>query len=97
MTPGNEGCGYVLRRMMRRAVRAARLLGVEGQVLPQLMPVARDAMALSYPELATDYDRISMIAHGEEEVFSAIGRRGRSWAVPLCWAVPGVASRIAPA
>ncbi len=70
VTPGNEGRGYVLRRIMRRAVRAARLLGIEGQVLPQLMPVARDAMAPSYPELATDYDRISMIAYGEEEAFS---------------------------
>ncbi len=69
VTPGNEGRGYVLRRIMRRAIRSARLLGVRGPVFPELLPVSRDAMALGYPELATDYDRISMIAYGEEEAF----------------------------
>ena len=72
VTPSNEGRGYVLRRILRRAVRSARMLGGEfsdGAVLPQLLPVARDAMAPSYPELATDYDRIAMIAYGEEDAF----------------------------
>jgi alanyl-tRNA synthetase len=72
VTPSNEGRGYVLRRILRRAVRSARMLGGEftdGSVLPQLLPVARDAMAPSYPELATDYDRIAMIAYGEEDAF----------------------------
>ncbi|MHA3702556.1 alanine--tRNA ligase [Jatrophihabitans sp. YIM 134969] len=72
VTPSNEGRGYVLRRILRRAVRAARLLGGEftdGEVLPQLLPVARDAMSPSYPELATDYDRIAMIAYAEEATF----------------------------
>jgi alanyl-tRNA synthetase len=72
VTPSNEGRGYVLRRILRRAVRSARMLGGEftdGAVLPQLLPVARDSMAPSYPELATDYDRIAMIAYGEEDAF----------------------------
>ena len=72
VTPSNEGRGYVLRRILRRAVRSARLLGGEftdGEVLPQLLPVARDAMSPSYPELATDYDRIAMIAYAEEASF----------------------------
>ncbi|HST49995.1 alanine--tRNA ligase [Jatrophihabitans sp.] len=72
VTPSNEGRGYVLRRILRRAVRSARMLGGEftdGAVLPQLLPVSRDAMAPSYPELATDYDRIAMIAYGEEDAF----------------------------
>src|SRR5436305_13814331 len=42
VTPGNEGRGYVLRRILRRVVRSMRLLGYEDRVLPELMPVARD-------------------------------------------------------
>ena len=53
VTPGNEARGYVLRRLLRRVVRSMRLLGVADPVLPELMPVSRDLMAESYPELAT--------------------------------------------
>lgn len=67
--PSNEGRGYVLRRLLRRSVRAMRLLGVDGASLPTLLPVSRDAMSPSYPELATDFDRISQVAYGEEEAF----------------------------
>ncbi|GII99033.1 alanyl-tRNA synthetase [Sediminihabitans luteus] len=67
--PSNEGRGYVLRRLLRRAVRAMRLLGVEGVSMPTLLPVSRDAMSPSYPELATDFERISAIAYAEEEAF----------------------------
>ncbi|MGC0271550.1 alanine--tRNA ligase [Pseudactinotalea sp. Z1739] len=67
--PGNEGRGYVLRRLVRRAVRAARLLGVDTAALPELLPVSRDAMSPSYPELAQDFDRISQVAYAEEEAF----------------------------
>jgi alanyl-tRNA synthetase len=69
VTPSNEGRGYVLRRMLRRTIRAVRLLGYDKPSLPELLPVSRDLMADSYPELATDYGRISMIAHAEEETF----------------------------
>ena len=51
VTPGNEARGYVLRRLLRRAVRSMRLLGVEDRALPELLPVSRDKMAMSYPEL----------------------------------------------
>ncbi|WAL40916.1 alanine--tRNA ligase [Brevibacterium sp. BRM-1] len=67
--PANEGRGYILRRLLRRAVRAMRLLGVTEPVLPALLPVSRDAMQASYPELASDFDRISRIAHAEETAF----------------------------
>ena len=67
--PSNEGRGYVLRRLLRRSVRAMRLLGVDTPALPHLLPVSRDAMAPSYPELERDFDRISATAYGEEETF----------------------------
>jgi alanyl-tRNA synthetase len=76
VTPSNEGRGYVLRRILRRAIRAMRLLGVEGPVLPELLPVSRDAMSPSYPELASDFDRISTYAYAEEEAFLHTLRAG---------------------
>lgn len=69
VSPSNEGRGYILRRLLRRTVRAMRLLGVEGATFPQLFPESRDAMASAYPEVASDYDRIARIAYAEEETF----------------------------
>jgi alanyl-tRNA synthetase len=69
VTPGNEGRGYILRRLLRRAVRSMKLLGVDEATLPELLPVSRDAMSASYPELATDFGRISAVAYAEEEAF----------------------------
>jgi alanyl-tRNA synthetase len=69
VTPSNEGRGYVLRRIMRRAIRSMRLLGHADPALPHLLPVARDCMAPSYPELATDFERIATYAYAEEEAF----------------------------
>jgi alanyl-tRNA synthetase len=76
VTPSNEGRGYVLRRIMRRAIRAMRLLGWEEAALPQLLPVARDCMSPSYPELAEDFGRISTYAYAEEESFLSTLRAG---------------------
>ncbi|HEY5182853.1 MAG TPA: alanine--tRNA ligase, partial [Dermatophilaceae bacterium] len=69
VTPGNEGRGYVLRRMLRRAVRSMRLLGFDQPCLPHLLPVSMDRMKGSYPELETGFSRISQIAYAEEEAF----------------------------
>ncbi|UBQ01202.1 alanine--tRNA ligase [Curtobacterium sp. TXMA1] len=69
VTPSNEGRGYILRRLLRRTVRAMRLLGVEGATFPQLFPASRDAMQEAYPEVASDFDRIARIAFAEEETF----------------------------
>ena len=76
VTPGNEGRGYVLRRLLRRAVRSMRLVGVEDRVLPELLPVSRDKMAVSYPEISTDWERISSIAYAEEDAFRTTLRAG---------------------
>lgn len=69
VVPGNDGRGYVLRRLIRRAVRSMRLLGVDEATLPTLLPVSRDAMKASYPELETNWERISSVAYAEEESF----------------------------
>ncbi|MCB5275732.1 Alanine--tRNA ligase [Arthrobacter sp. SO5] len=69
VTPSNEGRGYVLRRLIRRAVRSMRLLGVEKACLPDLLPASRDAMKGVYPIVETDFDRISRIAYAEEKAF----------------------------
>jgi len=76
VVPGNEGRGYVLRRIMRRAIRAMRLLGWQGAAMPELLPVARDCMAPSYPELAEEFGRISTYAYQEEETFLSTLRAG---------------------
>ncbi|MGN7189716.1 MULTISPECIES: alanine--tRNA ligase [unclassified Curtobacterium] len=69
VTPSNEGRGYILRRLLRRTVRAMRLLGVEGATFPELFPASRDAMQDAYPEVAEQYDRIARIVYAEEETF----------------------------
>jgi len=69
VTPSNEGRGYILRRLMRRTVRAMRLLGVDVATFPELFPAARDAMMSAYPEVHGDYARISQGAYAEEETF----------------------------
>jgi alanyl-tRNA synthetase len=74
--PSNEGRGYVLRRIMRRAIRAMRLLGWQAPAMPELLPVARDCMAPSYPEVAEEYGRISTYAYAEEEAFLSTLRAG---------------------
>ncbi|WP_100444953.1 alanine--tRNA ligase [Glycomyces xiaoerkulensis] len=76
VVPSNEGRGYVLRRIMRRAIRAVRLLGYDKPALPELLPVARDRMAPAYPEIAEDFERISSYAYNEEESFLSTLKRG---------------------
>ncbi|NUS51549.1 MAG: alanine--tRNA ligase, partial [Nocardioidaceae bacterium] len=78
VTPGNESRGYVLRRLLRRAVRSMRLLGYEDRALPELLPVSRDKMGETYDELHRDWERISSVAYAEEEAFRQTLRTGTS-------------------
>jgi alanyl-tRNA synthetase len=71
VTPGNDGRGYVLRRLLRRIVRSTRLLGVQEPVLGEFSKVVRDAMAPSYPNLVTEFDRIDSVMRNEEDAFLA--------------------------
>ncbi len=76
VTPGNEGRGYVLRRLLRRAVRSMRLLGYEDRALPELLPVSRDKMGETYADLFRDWERISQVAYAEEDAFRQTLRAG---------------------
>jgi alanyl-tRNA synthetase len=76
VTPGNEGRGYVLRRLLRRAVRSMRLLGYDDPALPELLPVSRDKMGETYAELHRDWERISQVAYAEEDAFRQTLRSG---------------------
>jgi alanyl-tRNA synthetase len=67
--PSNEGRGYVLRRIIRRAVRYAYLLGTDKIVLPQLTQVAIDLMGNAYPDLRKNQDFVVSVMEKEEERF----------------------------
>lgn len=66
----NESRGYVLRRILRRAVRYGKKLGIEENFLYKLVPVVADAMKVFYPELLEKVDYISRLVKIEEERFN---------------------------
>lgn len=69
VTPGNEGRGYVLRRMMRRTIRNMRLLGSHEPVMAELITSSIGAMSPQYPELNEASGRILSVSIAEEETF----------------------------
>lgn len=74
--PHGDGRGFVLRRLMRRAVRHARLLGVEGPVLPALTASVVDTLGTAWPELERRRDHIRRVVEAEEEGFDRTLRLG---------------------
>ena len=74
--PSNDGPGYVLRRLLRRAVRFGKLLGFEGLFLNEYMPVLIDIMSNPYRELITQRPVIEQIITLEEEKFNKTLRQG---------------------
>lgn len=69
VSPGNDGRGYVLRRLLRRTVRAMRLLGVNEPCFTALFEASKNAMVDAYPELEAEYPRIQKTVQAEEEAF----------------------------
>jgi alanyl-tRNA synthetase len=70
--PSNEGRGYVLRKIMRRAIRHGRLLGQEQPFLCKMVYAVRDLMGGAYPELHDSADRVAKVVEAEEKQFSRV-------------------------
>lgn len=69
--PSNEGRGYVLRRILRRAIRHVRALGYKQALMHQLVPVLESEMSVAYPELKQHKALIERTLKAEEESFRA--------------------------
>jgi alanyl-tRNA synthetase len=76
LMPSNEGRGYVLRRIIRRALRHARLLGIEGPFLHRLIDPVVDVMGVIYPQLLRERERSLKLLLFEEERFSRTLEQG---------------------
>ncbi|WP_395107195.1 alanine--tRNA ligase [Actinomadura sp. SCN-SB] len=74
--PSPEGRGYVLRRLMRRAVRHARLLGVDEPALPALTSRVVDTLGPAWPRLVDGRELITQVCEAEEETFARTLRQG---------------------
>jgi alanyl-tRNA synthetase len=79
VSASNEGRGYVLRRLLRRSVRALKLLGYDQPGLDELFKVSLDCMSLSYPELNRNRERIRNVYLAEEENFRRTLTSGTSF------------------
>ncbi|KGF23590.1 alanine--tRNA ligase [Corynebacterium tuscaniense] len=69
VTPSNEGRGYILRRLLRRIIRSARLLGAQSHTIETFMNTIMDTMTPSFPEIADNRERILRVAVAEEKAF----------------------------
>ncbi|HLW17679.1 MAG TPA: alanine--tRNA ligase [Actinomycetota bacterium] len=78
VTPANEGRGFVLRRLLRRAIRHARLLGVDRPMMREMVEAVVETMGDAYPELPSARAYIEQVVAGEEEGFHQTLRLGES-------------------
>ena len=69
VTPSNEGRGYILRRLLRRIIRSARLLGARAETIKTFMSTVMDTMEPSYPEIQESRERILAVSSAEERAF----------------------------
>ena len=76
VVPGNEGRGYVLRRVARRAIRYARRIGIEGKFLAEIADAVIERMGAAYPELVNNRDFIKTVLELEEERFQQAFQNG---------------------
>ncbi len=87
--PSNEGRGYVLRRILRRAMRHIHLLGAQELILHQLVPALEEQMGAAYPELARASALITQTLHDEEERFQDMLHRGMNLLEKECAKISG--------
>jgi len=78
VVPSNEGRGYVLRKIMRRAIRHGRLLGQEKPFLFEMVFAVRDLMQGAYPELKDSAARVAKVVEAEEKQFDRVLKFGLS-------------------
>jgi alanyl-tRNA synthetase len=76
--PSNEGRGYVLRKILRRAIRHGRLLGQEQPFLYEMVYAVGDLMAGAYPELNDSAARVAKVVGAEEKQFDRVLEKGSS-------------------
>jgi alanyl-tRNA synthetase len=76
VVPSNEGRGYVLRKIMRRAIRHGRLLGQEKPFLFEMVFAVRDLMKGAYPELVDSAERVAKVVEAEEKQFARVLEAG---------------------
>jgi alanyl-tRNA synthetase len=77
VVPSNEDRGYVLRRIMRRAIQQGRVLGIEGHFLPRLSDRVIEVMGGAYPELVAEREAILKWVRAEEENFGRTLAQGQ--------------------
>ena len=76
VVPSNEGRGYVLRKILRRAIRHGRLLGQEKPFLFEMVFAVRDLMKGAYPELVDSAERVAKVVEAEERQFDRVLKIG---------------------
>jgi alanyl-tRNA synthetase len=96
VTPGNEGRGYVLRRMLRRTIRTLRLLGIDRPVMADLTSLACEVLSPSFPALGDGAERIQTVVAQEEDLFLSTLRAGSTLFEKLTRDVRGAGSTIVP-
>lgn len=96
VTPSNEGRGYILRRLLRRIIRSARLLGATGPVMETLMNTIMDTMTPSFPEIDDNRERILRVAVAEEKAFSKTLEAGTSRFDEAASAVSASGAKVLP-
>lgn len=76
IVPSNKTQGYVMRRLVRRAIRFAFELGLEEDFFPKILPVIGELYAADYPEVASSLDRVTAVLVKEEKAFRRTLRKG---------------------
>ncbi len=76
VTPSNKEQGYVMRRLMRRAIRFAHELGIENNLVERIAPIVRDIYGDAFPEISENYDSVLSTLAKEEKIFRQTLRKG---------------------
>ncbi len=77
--PSNEGRGYVIRRILRRAIRFSRFIGLNEPFISRLVPTMVDVMGSTYPELVKQSEKLQKIIASEEEIFFSTLAEGSTY------------------